>query len=224
MSGKLPPGVNIHTTPAAKPPNGVFDFNSPDHNGDIYAAVSGVFLGFTAIFVVLKIYARVFVQKSFGLDDVCTIGAFILHTTYIVIVDRLFLTGGARHQWDMSIATLMWVRKQQQTAAKIQMPAYLLTKLAILFLFYRLFSPKRAFKWAIIFGCVYVTLTYLSVMFIFIFVKVPHIVVRSANGLAVLNLISDIYLLVLPMAAINSLKLPLARKIGLSAVFGAGLL
>ncbi|RYO97036.1 hypothetical protein DL765_011334 [Monosporascus sp. GIB2] len=216
--------VDIHTTPAAKSPTGVYDFESPDNSATGFFVVSSVFMVLAAITVTLKLYVRLFVHKKPGLDDLCTVGAFVLQTTYVALLDHLFINGGARHQWDMSVAKFQSVLSQQNRAAIIQMPTYLLAKLALLFLFYRIFAPKMAFKWAIIVGCIVVTCAYLTVMFIFIFASAREVLVPTSSGVACINLISDVYLLVLPMAAINSLHLPLARKIGIGAVFAAGLL
>ncbi|RYP13122.1 hypothetical protein DL767_010881 [Monosporascus sp. MG133] len=216
--------VDINTTPAAQSPTGVYDFDSPVNSAMIFYVVSSVFMVLAAIVVLLKLYIRLFVHKKPGLDDVCTVGAFILQTTYVALLDHLFANGGARHQWDMSIAKLQSVLSQQSRAAIIQMPTYLLAKLALLFLFHRIFGPKKAFKWAIIVGCIVVTCVYLTVMFIYVFADAQGVLVPTSYGVACINLITDIYLLVLPMAAINSLHLPLARKIGIAAVFAAGLL
>lgn len=220
----VPPGVNINTTPAAKSPTGVYDFNSPENNATVYIATSVTFAAITFLFVLLKLYVRLFVHKKPGWDDLCTVVAYILQTAQVGYLAYMFGNGGARHQWDMSLATYMWVLAIQRHAAAIQMPTYLMTKLALFILFYRIFSMKKWFKWAIYFGVAVVASAYLTVMFIFIFGKDQHLLVSTQYGIACINLISDVYLLLLPLGAINSLQLPTSRKIGVAAVFALGLL
>jgi hypothetical protein len=89
---------------------------------------------------------------------------------------------------------------------------------------FRIFSPRFAFKWAIITGYVVVTLAYLAMMFVVIFGNTRAILLPASDAIACINLITDVYLLVLPISAASLLNLPLSRKIGVVTVFAAGLL
>jgi hypothetical protein len=221
----FPPGVDIFTTPAARPPPGVRpDFNSPVNSASLFYGISSVGMALAIIFVGIKLYVRLYIHRKPGIDDICTVLALILQIAYTAIVDNLFINGGARHQWDMPIAKFLWILSVQNKLGIIQMPTYLMTKLALLLLFYRIFSPKAVYKWAIIVGCVILVLAYIPAMFIFIFAGSRSVLIPTSYGIACINLITDVYIFVLPMMAVNSLHLPLARKIGVGAIFAAGLL
>ncbi|KAI1322267.1 hypothetical protein F5Y16DRAFT_387079 [Xylariaceae sp. FL0255] len=220
MASRFP---NLNTTPASVSPNGVYDFNSPVNNAKVYLVVSTVFLVLATLCVALKLYVRFAIQRRPGLDDACLVGGLAFTATYIGLLDYLFTHGGARHQWDMSLATYEWVIEQQQLGAKIQQPAYLLIKLSLLLLFYRLFSVRSGFKWAIIAGCIVVTIIYLVILFLFVGSTALKVVVDTGYALAVINLATDLYILVLPIGLVSTLNMPLAKKMGVVGIFGVGL-
>ncbi|KAI1439031.1 hypothetical protein GGR50DRAFT_637118 [Xylaria sp. CBS 124048] len=222
---EIPPGVDVWKVPAAKaPPGFTSDFNNTDSSAPLFIGVSSLFLTIAVICVSLKLYVRFFIHRKPGLDDLCTVFALILQVAYTALVDYMFIQGGARHQWNMPLGLFLWVHKVQTQLAIIQMPTYLFTKLSILFLYYRLFSPKPLFKWIIIAGCAVVTGSYISFLFVFIFGKTISVLVPASHGVACINLITDVFLFVLPMAAIGSLNLPKARKVGAAGIFAAGAL
>ena len=61
-------------------------------------------------------------------------------------------------------------------------------------------------------------------MFLFIFLKNDAELVLVNKALGIVNMLTDIYIFVLPLMAISILHMPLKRKIGVGAVFMAGLL
>ncbi|KAI1820249.1 hypothetical protein F4861DRAFT_533806 [Xylaria intraflava] len=222
---EVPPGVDIWTTPASKaPPGYTTDFNSTDTSAPVFYGVSSTFLALAVICVALKLYIRILVHRKLGLDDACSVIALLLQTSYTALVDFMFIRGGARHQWDMPLGLFLWIHQIQTHLAVIQMLAYLFTKLAILILYYRVFSPKPLFRWAILGGCAVVIPIYIAFFFIYIFGKTIQILVPTSYAVAIVNLITDVYLFLLPMFAIGSLNLPTVRKFGAAGIFAAGAL
>jgi hypothetical protein len=63
-------GMDLSKIPAISPPPGeVVDFNSPINRATMYIAVSSVVVSLAFIFVVLKLYMRLFVLRKPGWDD-----------------------------------------------------------------------------------------------------------------------------------------------------------
>lgn len=122
----------------------------------------------------------------------------------------------------------------------INCPIIYITKLSILLQFNRLFAPHKLGKaYWIIQAVIWInTAYYLAGMLAIIFECTPRskawdvftpggscvdiatlIVVGS-----VINLVSDLVMLFIPLFCISSLKLPLRKKIGVSCVFATGAL
>jgi hypothetical protein len=107
--------------------------------------------------------------------------------------------------------------------ADITEPSLGFTKLALLLLYYRLFSPDPIVKMAIIAGIVFIVTVYTSLLFLFIFLSTAKTVPLNKT-MAVLNVLTDAYIFVLPMYSVLKLYLPKRKKIGLAVVFASGAL
>lgn len=111
-------------------------------------------------------------------------------------------------------------------------------KLSLFMLYYRLFKPQKLIRYAIIFGATFSFLFYFSNMIVNAILcspKVGHpwnvaVGVKCARTgvfaviLGIINLILDMFLLILPILVILPLQLSVKKKIGISAIFMAGLL
>lgn len=117
-------------------------------------------------------------------------------------------------------------------------PMIFFAKLSLFLLYHRLFRIQKSIRYAIIFGIIFSFLNFSSqliVSAIFCTPKVGHpwdlaVAAKCSRGeasvvvLGVGNLILDIYLLILPIPVILPLKLSVKKKIGVFAIFMAGLL
>lgn len=108
--------------------------------------------------------------------------------------------------------------------AIIQQPTLLATKLALLGLYYRLFERKLGIKYALLAGIVSCFVIYTTMMFLFIFIKVDTRLIIINKALGVLNIATDLYIFVIPLAAVSGLHLSPRKKFGLAAVFMTGAL
>ena len=124
--------------------------------------------------------------------------------------------------------TLPNIFQKSKIMAIVQQPTSLFTKLALLGMYYRLFSPKREIKYAIVFGMVVCFIIYTIVMFVWIFIEEFTDVAGAVNKInkaqAFLNLGTDIYIFVIPLVAVSGLQMSRAQKIGVTAVFMTGAL
>lgn len=105
-------------------------------------------------------------------------------------------------------------------------------------LYYRIFEPQKVIRYAIIFGITFsfpIYLLHMTASAIICTPKVGHpwtlaVSARCSRAavysvvVGITNLILDILLLILPILVILPLQLSVKRKIGILAVFMAGLL
>lgn len=180
-----------------------------------------------AFTVLLKLYIRIFIHKKIGTDDVLTVVTLGLQAAYVALVDNMALHGNLRHQWDITLANYMEILNLQNRTGVVQIFALMFAKLALLALFYRIFSPRAMYKWLIIATGVAIIITYLVFAFIFIFVKAAtnlQVLLNTNNALGIVGVLSDVGIAILPISAIFSLNLPLSKKIGVGAIFGTGMM
>ena len=66
----LPPGIDLSKIPVMKPPPGMTsNFINPPSIGNTIIIVTVIFVTLMLGFVVVRIYTRGFLNRSFGLDD-----------------------------------------------------------------------------------------------------------------------------------------------------------
>ncbi|KAL1856867.1 hypothetical protein Daus18300_010630 [Diaporthe australafricana] len=224
----LPPGTNPDTLPASKNPDGTpSDFNSPVNSATLFYVIGPISLVITALAALLKVYIRAFVHKQFGIDDGLTLVSLGLLCAQVGWIIDEMKYGAVRHMWDMSWTKFLHVLKFIDVNGALQAFAFMTAKLAIVFLFYRLFSPKAVYKWAIIAAGIIVFVAYTILAIASICVPLedgPTVLFRVSETIGAIGLITDVYLAVLPLAAVSSLNLPRRKKIGVAAIFGAGML
>ncbi|KAI0886468.1 uncharacterized protein GGS22DRAFT_113976 [Annulohypoxylon maeteangense] len=224
----LPPGTDPDTYPASHNPDGTpGDFNSPVNSAKLFYIVGPISLVLAVVASFLKIYIRAFVHKKFGIDDGLTLIALALQCVQVGWVIDEMKHGAVRHMWDMSWTKFLKVLRFQDVNGAIQAFAFMVAKLSIVFLFYRIFSPKTFYKWAIIVCGIIVFVGYATLAIASLCVPLedgPTVLFRVSETIGAVGLVTDVYLAVLPIAAIMSLNLPRRRKIGVAAIFGAGFL
>lgn len=110
-------------------------------------------------------------------------------------------------------------------------PTMFFTKLSLLLLFYRIFSPDRVTKYLVMFGILWIFVLYTTFLLL-IFLLCQSALLQSCASewtlfvltTSGLNILNDIYLLIIPLAAIARLQMPSRQKLGVSAIFLTGLL
>ena len=116
--------------------------------------------------------------------------------------------------------------------------AILFTKASILLLYLRLFSPSRTVRYVIYFNLSANVVVYVTGFFVEAFLCTPREAIwnpwiedykcLNENAVhmasALLNVLSDFAILVLPISSVWSLQMPKEKKLGVIAVFATGLL
>jgi hypothetical protein len=110
-------------------------------------------------------------------------------------------------------------------AAALPQPITLLVKNALLLFYLRIFRPNALVRYGIYFGLVVITCMYISFMFVFIFITAFQAQTgqRLSWAQASFNLVSDVYILILPISGVVRLHVSLKRKMGVLFIFSTGL-
>ncbi|KAL8852626.1 MAG: hypothetical protein Q9221_002506 [Calogaya cf. arnoldii] len=107
------------------------------------------------------------------------------------------------------------------------------TKLSLFILYYRIFNPSKTMRYLIYLGIGFNFVYYTIYLFIYSFycpntskkaLTCSHEVKVISVATSAINVVSDFYILLIPLAAISNLQLPKKRKLGLFAVFFTGFL
>ncbi|KAF7509484.1 hypothetical protein GJ744_008047 [Endocarpon pusillum] len=226
-------------TPALKPPPGTTsNFDNPYNiKPEIYATV-GVCLGVSTVLVWLRAYTKFVILKSHGWEDYYSFIAWAGLVAYAVLGLIASSYGSGVHQWDVRIHNFVTWAKLANVMEIYYNPLIFITKLSILLQYIKIFAPSRTGKtyWSVHFLIWINLLFYIAVMLVQIMQCLPRAKIWNptipgrcvdiANVLivgAIINVVSDVSILVLPIHKVWHLQMPRNRKIGVSAVFMAGL-
>ncbi|KAI1348252.1 hypothetical protein F5Y01DRAFT_328623 [Xylaria sp. FL0043] len=229
--------------PALQPPPGILPnlTNPPNHNA-LGIAVLSVCLFLATIAALLRAYSRGYVSRKLHIEDALGLAAFGFYAALAWgIFEYTRVAGILVHQWNISLRNLVNAGHASYFITFLYTFAMLFGKTAILIEWTRIFatfSSHRNFLYiatrAIIAlnVVVYTLFSFLFIFFCYPVVKnwkawVPgRCLDHRPHDLAIvsINVLLDIFILVLPQRFIWSLKMPLRRKIGFSIVFSVGLL
>ncbi|KAF2962755.1 hypothetical protein GQX73_g10818 [Xylaria multiplex] len=226
-------------TPALKPPPGVA--SNPDHPASLVRLANiaiGVALPLVTIFFVLRTYVRIFIKRAWILEDVLVTFAWAGTVAYCGIMRTTMAHHGGEHAWDITTAQFheasYWFN-----VASIEYGVIIgVTKLSILCLYRRVFSPHR-WSWfdiSIITLIVFLVGFYTSTTFVKIFECSPREKIwnNTLPGKCVevkwilnisggFNTVTDYLILLLPVHAVRGLQMPKAKRVLVVLAFTFGL-
>ncbi|KAI9682138.1 MAG: hypothetical protein M1817_000192 [Caeruleum heppii] len=220
MVGVIPP-----------PPGVTANFIDPPYIGDRIILPVAICCTISTICLLLRIYTRIAIVRGFGVED-GHVYDYLLGT----LDDSSSKWGYGRHLWDVPLSWFSPTYLQLFIVlVVVYVPAVTCSKIAIL-IFYHRISPNALFRVAIyIIGAITVGYT-LAVMFALLFACQPvakswdlsitggscinQPAVYLANG--ILNVISDIAILILPMPMVWQLHIPKRQKFGVGLMFATG--
>ncbi|OCK73603.1 hypothetical protein K432DRAFT_265160, partial [Lepidopterella palustris CBS 459.81] len=204
--------------PAAYPPPGIIpNFDGRAAKAESVTIITAIFLSIAIIAVGLRLYTRIHLVRLFGLDDLLDYGV-------------------GKHLWDVPLSTFSpKLLKVWMVGAVSYSATMLAVKLSILLLYRRIF-PLENFRiqWWL---TVAVTIGYsVGGMCASIFSCTPvakswdvtisngHCINTGAFYIAngILNVITDLVILALPIPILWNLALTKKKKIALSILFAAG--
>lgn len=220
-----------------KPQNYSVDFDNPQRQFHTeFYAITSVGNVLMLLFLGQRLYTKIFLANGFQLDDAFLVFSWILS----LIVQGFMLWSIAIdsqgvHAWEMPIERYEKYLLSQYTAGSLFVPCASLAKIAIL-IFYLSLSPVQWFR-----TCVWATIALISVyspiiFFMLLFTCRPvssvfDLSVTAESCLdqtslyiatAVMNILTDVILFVMPIPMILGLRMPVAQKWGVIAVFAIG--
>ncbi|ROV87881.1 hypothetical protein VSDG_09530 [Cytospora chrysosperma] len=215
-------GIDLSQVPAMAPPAGqISNFEDPYNRGPAYIVVAAVFMGLATFFVSIRLWARLVVQQSPWWDDAVCVLALLCQATYCGLNIWLCLHGVGKHMWDVHALSLLPLIEPARVMAAVTEPAIGFTKLALMLFYYRIFSRHFVTKLGIFAGLAIILPLYTTLFFLFVFLDTTA-TTSTNKAMAVLNVVSDFYILVLPLPAVLGLNLPAKKKAGLVALFSTG--
>ncbi|KAI0202448.1 hypothetical protein F4808DRAFT_76232 [Astrocystis sublimbata] len=233
--------MDLDRTPALEPPANVDPaFSQSSGVLPLRYAVSAVALFLCAVFVTIRIYVRVRIQRVFNLDDFAVLASFAGFIAFTVVVILAGQKGDGKHQWDVSVSQFQDILLLLNVVEILYGPTIFAAKYAILrqieSIFFSHRQDTRTYKAIRI--LIWANLAYyLATTLVYILACVPREkiwnpmvagrCISQADVIVltpVLNVISDITILVVPVAEVFKLHMPLKTKLGVAAIFAVGAL
>ncbi|KJZ69549.1 hypothetical protein HIM_11062 [Hirsutella minnesotensis 3608] len=232
MSSTIPPGVDLCSIPAGKPPAGVVpNLVDPVNLSVETLAVGSVLTALSLIFLAGRLRAN---WNRMKLADYFSIAGFVLRTGYTGII--MGMHQYTRHAWDMPACWYMADHIWKMLFAQnfILGPTQIVVKVAILALYLQIFAVERKFRlaiWAGIVACCFIYLPHTILVAIF---NAPHIGQRWAdlatNGMpqklvfyapihGIGAIIIDIYIFIIPLLVLRKLRVSSKKRLQLLVVF-----
>ncbi|KAI2464613.1 hypothetical protein F4781DRAFT_439417 [Annulohypoxylon bovei var. microspora] len=242
----MDPGY-LDSTPARPPPPGrESNFTNPESRCYELIIPIAVFTALNVILVLLRIYSRLRITRSFGADDWLCIAATILTLSYSALILKLLWRPGAGilgiHFWDVPLSHYVGYQKGSLADSVLIRITNTTIKVAFLVFYLRLFSPVTHVRYMIWAGMAVVITFCVAFVIIDLVACAPwpsengnwlapslidrcdRIAVDLVTAGAYFSVISDFYIFFIPLHQVPKLGLSRKRKIGVSLIFLTGFL
>ncbi|KID83815.1 hypothetical protein MGU_08900 [Metarhizium guizhouense ARSEF 977] len=174
-------------------------------------------------FIIMRVGTRIRMKQSLGWDD---------------LLDDVY----GRHYWDIPLSAVTpALMKETCAITAVYDVSAALTKVSLLALFLRIFARSRRSKMMIWAGIGFTVASYATLLAAWIYYSAPHQgdggwtdpkyfmrAGRDTPAISVvfgaLAIVTDFYIIAIPITAISSLNLSTKKKFGVSALFVTGLL
>ncbi|MCJ1458495.1 hypothetical protein MMC28_008868, partial [Mycoblastus sanguinarius] len=211
---------SLDDTPAAPPPPGVTpNFINPENQLAVINPTLIICLSVATIFVWLRIYTKFLINKSHGDEDYTSFIAWSGFVGYCTIAICNNRTSDGNHIWDTPLGKEMQWLKLANAEEIFYGPLIFITKLSILLQYIRIFVPTRRSAMFYSINVLIWTncLFYIADTLVEIFQCVPRTKIWDPTipGHCV-----NVNIAFITTAALH---MPTRRKLGISAVFAAGL-
>ncbi|KAM0803163.1 hypothetical protein BDR22DRAFT_841878 [Usnea florida] len=220
----------------APPPGSVSNFNDPRTLSTSLIALLVVFMSLMLAVVGMRLYSRALLSHAVGWDDYMCLLAASLAAAHSAIVLWIIRFGYGRHLWDIRAVTLTPSHLRLMGSLSIIGSASTFSiKTSILLFYLQLFRVNPRFKYWVYFGilfCAIYTAAYWGVSAAsLIECSSPQsieITLCAHSDISTLvagavNVVTDFYVLLLPIRIVTRLNTRRGKKIRLMAVFLCGL-
>ncbi|RWA08420.1 hypothetical protein EKO27_g6692 [Xylaria grammica] len=224
--------------PALPPPPGVTsNFEHPVSLKEQNNIAIGVAIPFLTIFFTLRVYTRIWIRRSWILEDWLATIAFIGTISFCGTGAATMNHNAGKHEWDITRADAREASYWFNAASIHYGITICIAKVAVLWLYRRVFSPIRwsPFDLSIVFLIVLLSLFYTAVNIVKIWECVPrekifdptipgHCIDTSMllNISGLFNTATDFIILLLPVKAVWHMNMNLKKKTTVVFVFTFG--
>ncbi|KAI0426893.1 hypothetical protein F5Y09DRAFT_317742 [Xylaria sp. FL1042] len=229
--------ADLDDIPAGAPPPGVVpNLDDPVSKGPSFV-VLGIFTSLSFLSVLVRVFVRFRFTKSWGWDDYTCIVAAIGSLSYAILYSEVNTKNPVKHIWNIGISSYPGDLESQSLSVNgiaYQITIFF-TKLSILFIYLRIFGVNRLFARFVVITIAIITVFYIPLVGTGIgFLAACNDLTTLAqshfchyNGPIILlnasfNVVTDLWLLLLPYPVLMKLQLQTRHKLGLIAVFAAG--
>ncbi|CAD6593000.1 MAG: hypothetical protein ASARMPREDX12_006648 [Alectoria sarmentosa] len=218
---KLGP-AELSKLPSMPPPAGAtIDFGGPNPLETTIISVTSVFIGLAIMFVGIRAYTKIKINRKGSWDDQVVNEGFGRHywnVPLIITLSDAFLKLGFISDWFCNVA-------------------YIFVKITFFILYWNIFKPFRWLKFSIVGGAIVVSGVYIAFTLANLIGATPRagqtwlestgswhyeIGVKISIPLAAWSLVSDVFILLLPISGVLRLQLSLKKRLVLLAVFMTG--
>ncbi|KAF2123687.1 hypothetical protein P153DRAFT_303557 [Dothidotthia symphoricarpi CBS 119687] len=221
----------------AAPPGYTVDLQNPQRSGEAANVwIGAVGMVVAAAFLSIRIYTKTVLAKNFTADDGSLLVAWAFSVAIQIIIIYQYGNGTLGvHIWELTGYEVNTSINLVSVTGILYCPFSACAKLSLLF-FYLKLSHLRWFRLCV-YGSMFVVVGYnIAIVFPLVFSCTPFmkgydITITEGYCLdrtplymatAVLNMITDILILVLPIPMIVRLQMPKVQKAGLICIFGVG--
>ncbi|KAL8892838.1 MAG: hypothetical protein Q9215_000202 [Flavoplaca cf. flavocitrina] len=231
--------MNIELLPLESPPNGTLpSFENPEDRSYELFIVAGFCLCLIVAFTCLRVYAKVYLLRTHSKDDWPVFGR---HAWDVLIKDLSvgkIQVGKPRPPEKTRERTK--INQLSLTIATIYGPSIWMIKLSLFLLFLEIFGTLRWLRLLVYLGIVVNGIIYLAITIAMAascapkhgYTKLDYLSAITADKCArndylntwpgLFNILSDFYLLILPLPAVWGLQLPTRKKLGICGMFLTG--
>ncbi|KAJ5528767.1 hypothetical protein N7527_002160 [Penicillium freii] len=205
-----------------------------ENRGPLILIINGTITGVAAIIVGLRVISRVFIVKRFGVDDWIMVAAMIFAISNVVIAGLGVKYGTGKHKWDLNKADVLPTAKVRYATHIIYTLISGLIKVSICLLYLRVFPNIRKVCLATI---AFVTAMSVAIILATIFQCSPVDAVYDEEkyehytcfasipfwyATAALSLVTDIWILLLPLKTVLGLHLSTRKKFVIAGLLSLG--
>ncbi|KAI4614283.1 uncharacterized protein J4E87_009503 [Alternaria ethzedia] len=204
----------------------------------MFVITTGFLIFFATIAVALRLYCRFTFTRHVGLDDKFMVAAWLVSVS--LGIQNGFLvswgTGESRHNADLDASIILIPTFKHWYAYQLVYPwALFFVKASILALYHRIFTQTK-FRYTVYGVAAFVAVQTIVVTFVNAFEcgKEPwrawsptfpkgcNDLAKTYFSMASVNILTDIFILVMPMRAFGQLKLQRTKRFALLGVFMVG--
>ncbi|KLO84886.1 integral membrane protein [Fusarium fujikuroi] len=211
----------------------------PTNNTTSYRVNSTVVFAFALVFFALRIVTKFRLGLTWEIDDTLTTLSVAVMIPYYIVLQIMLALGLGLDMWFISDSQIILIFKLFIVIEVLYLTALVLVKAAILCFFLRIF-PDHKFRIVVKCTMVFNALIWVG-FFIFVFFQIQpfslfwngwqqkkgHLILTGFTNftlpLAGINLLLDIWMLILPMTQLWGMGLKLKKKLGVISMFSVGI-